>query len=126
MTRYKVPAFGHWNFNLYDDIPISQYFETAREYGLIRARFFEGDGEDLFEMLRRKGKKGRDGARKKRNYKKEKVRKPKPVDEDLYKIPPQLLYQMPKKASKFFSYSQSEYKKLWNFCAGCRCLNCIA
>ncbi|URE26561.1 hypothetical protein MUK42_17282 [Musa troglodytarum] len=54
MTRYKVPAFGHWNFNLYDDIPISQYFESAKEYGLIRARFFEGDGEDLFEMLRRK------------------------------------------------------------------------
>ncbi|RWW62424.1 hypothetical protein BHE74_00030444 [Ensete ventricosum] len=107
MTRYKVPAFGHWNFNLYDDIPISQFFESARDYGLIRARFFEGDGEDLFEMLRRK--KGRDGARKKRNYKKEKVRKPKPVDEDLYMIPPQLLYQMPKKASKFFSYSQSEY-----------------
>lgn len=61
----------------------------------------------MFVVL--KGKKGRDGARKKRNYKKEKVRKPKPVDEDLYKIPPQLLYQLPKKASKFFSYSQSEY-----------------
>ncbi|XP_017697910.2 uncharacterized protein LOC103705732 [Phoenix dactylifera] len=120
--RQQVPAFGSWNFC--DEVPITECFETAMGAGLIRARFFVGDGEDLFKVVQpqqqqqqhhlRKGKKrgrGREGVK---QYDEE-WKKPKPVDEDLYKIPPDLLYKMPRK------------KKLpWNLWAGCLGLNCIA
>ncbi|WOL03694.1 hypothetical protein Cni_G12414 [Canna indica] len=118
VRRHQVPAFGHWNFSFYDDeTPISQYFES---------RFCGGDGGDLFkfEVLspckdepRTKGKKGG----KKMKYVEEKVRKAKAVDEDLYKIPPELLYQMPNKKKM-----KKNKNMLWTFCAGCLCLNCIA
>ncbi|THU68160.1 hypothetical protein C4D60_Mb08t00970 [Musa balbisiana] len=95
MTRYQVPAFGHWNFNFYDEISISQYFESAREAGLVRPRLFGGDGEDLFRVLSpykkdqqtAKGKKGgeRRGGEKLKSCGKQELRKPKAVDEDLYK-----------------------------------------
>ncbi|XP_010926648.1 uncharacterized protein [Elaeis guineensis] len=115
-NRQQVPAFGSWNFC--DEVPITECFETAMGAGLIRAHFFVGDGEDLFKVVppqqQRKRKKGggvRGGVK---QYDKE-WKKPKPVDEDLYKIPPELLYKMPKKK-----------KLLWNLWAGCLGLNCIA
>ena len=49
----------------------------------------------LFGLQRKKGGGVRGGVK---QYDKE-WKKPKPVDEDLYKIPPELLYKMPKKAS---------------------------
>ncbi|CAL9078244.1 hypothetical protein MUK42_06930 [Musa troglodytarum] len=111
MTRYQVPAFGHWNFNFYDEISISQYFESAREAGLVRPRLFGGDGEDLFRVLSPYKKDQRTAKGKKMKS----CGKPKAVDEDLYKIPPQMFDQMPKKK-----------KLLSNLCAWCLCLNCIA
>lgn len=191
MTRYQVPAFGHWNFNFYDEISISQYFESAREAGLVRPRLFGGDGEDLFRVLSPykkdqqtakvgswrwfiagsggfplflvcsfidlKGKKGgeRRGGEKLKSCGKQELRKPKAVDEDLYKVPPEMFDQMPKKASPSFQlqYIDSamdlmicletnffpqisiiifllfillQKKMLSNFCAWCLCLNCIA
>ncbi|RRT56281.1 hypothetical protein B296_00039355 [Ensete ventricosum] len=110
MRWYQVPAFGHWNLNFYDEISISQYFESAREAGLVRPRLFGGDGEDLFRVLSpykkdqqtAKGKKKggeRRGGEKMMPCGKQELRKPKAVDEDLYKIPPEMFDQMPKKAS---------------------------
>lgn len=46
-------------------------------------------------------KKGGGGGEGKKQYEKER-RNPKPADEDLYKIPPELLYQAPKKASVLY------------------------
>ncbi|KAG1330847.1 hypothetical protein COCNU_02G008150 [Cocos nucifera] len=73
--------------------------------GLIRAHFFVGDGEDLFKVVppqqqqhHRKRKKGGGVGEGVKQYDKG-WKKPKPVDEDLYKIPPELLYKMPRKAS---------------------------
>ncbi|RZS01999.1 hypothetical protein BHM03_00031965 [Ensete ventricosum] len=97
MTRYQVPAFGHWNLNFYDEISISQYFESAREAGLVRPRLFGGDGEDLFRVLGKKKGGERRGGEKMKPCGKQELRKPKAVDEDLYKIPPEMFDQMPKK-----------------------------
>lgn len=51
-----------------------------------------------------KGKKGgeRRGGEKMKSCGKQELRKPKAVDEDLYKIPPETFDQMPKKASPSF------------------------
>lgn len=43
--KYQIPAFGYWDFS--DDLPITQYFESARHAGLLR--YSAGDGErDLY------------------------------------------------------------------------------
>lgn len=52
----------------------------------------------LFGLQRKKGGVGREGME---QYEKER-RKPKPVGEDLYRIPLEDLYQAPKKASALF------------------------
>nr|XP_010927649.1 uncharacterized protein LOC105049627 [Elaeis guineensis] len=116
--RRQVPAFGSWNFC--DDIPITEYFESAMEAGLIHSHFFGGDGEELSKVVspqqqkhHRKGKKGQGGRERAKQY--EEWKKTKPVEEDLYKIPPELLRKIPKKK-----------KLLWNLWAGCLGLNCIA
>ncbi|XP_042440068.1 uncharacterized protein LOC122025337 [Zingiber officinale] len=108
VKRCQVPAFGHWNWSFYDeDIPISQYFES---------RLFGGDhGGDLFKVLSPcKDQKKQEGKMMKSVKEKKIGRKDDAVDEDLYKIPPEILYQMPKK------------KKRWNFCSVLLCLSCIA
>ncbi|URE49517.1 hypothetical protein MUK42_04706 [Musa troglodytarum] len=120
MKGYKVSAFGDWNF--YDQKPIAQGLQSIMDADFVQAHFFVGDGEDLFKVLSPYGhqpkktrkRRGIEGEGKKYYYE-EKRRKPKAVDEDLYKIPPELLYQIPKKK-----------KLLWKFWAGCLCLNCIA
>ncbi|XP_073003893.1 uncharacterized protein [Typha latifolia] len=115
--RQQIPPFGSWNFC--DEIPITQYFESA-------AIFFGGEGEDLFKVVKptklhhdyhnKKGKKG--GVRREEGKK-----KPKRVDEDLYKVPPELLYQMPKRTTSVLVPKKK--KLLWNFWTGCLGLNCI-
>ncbi|KAG1330846.1 hypothetical protein COCNU_02G008140 [Cocos nucifera] len=92
--RQQIPAFGSWN--CCDEVPITEYFESVRRTGLIQANFFGGDGEDLFK--RNKGGGGKDEMK---QYERER-RKPKPSGGDLYKIPPEDLYQGPKKASVLF------------------------
>ncbi|EHA8592141.1 putative nuclear receptor subfamily 4 group A member 3-like [Cocos nucifera] len=98
----QVPAFGSWNF--YDEDPIAKYFGPVRGAGLIQAHFCGEDGKVVFKVVsqqyQRKRKKGGGRREGMQQYEKERIRKPKPVDEDLYKIPPELLYQAPKKAKE--------------------------
>ncbi|CAK8544849.1 unnamed protein product [Lathyrus sativus] len=117
----QIPAFGNWeNAN---ELPITQYFENARQAGLIRYSSSSGDTDpDLYgvdfkklgkttrnrETTMRKQSKVYDVTehpRKPMNNKKKTLhvndvvvrkaplptRLPKPVDEDLYKISPELL-----------------------------------
>ncbi|RWW27143.1 hypothetical protein GW17_00008449 [Ensete ventricosum] len=113
MKGYKVSAFGDWNF--YDEKPIAQGLQSIMETDFVQAHFFVGDGEDLFKVLSPYEKKiGIEGEGKKVYYE-EKRRKPKAVDEDLYKIPPELLYQIPKKASDFFFFFFFFFFCWWDF-----------
>ncbi|KAI3781752.1 hypothetical protein L2E82_11776 [Cichorium intybus] len=122
-TRNQIPAFGSWDFN--DDLPFTQCFESARQAGLIRCSYSEDRdlyvAGDLYEnnivtpaiIL----------APRRRRYPKEakmaydcdvkeppspvseatpsRTRnmhvKPKAVDEDLYKISPELLRSKPRR-----------------------------
>ncbi|XP_038889486.1 uncharacterized protein LOC120079394 [Benincasa hispida] len=149
LQHHQIPAFGDWDKA--KDLPITQYFESARQAGLIRYSSSSGESgpcfppSDLYSADRKKppplataGRKGR--VREKRNphvglkehnnnqipIKKQQMqqgrvfdvtetggarklkqndvsvphpparsnvsRPPKPVDEDLYKIPPELLH----------------------------------
>lgn len=136
----QIPAFGNWD--LANELPITQYFETARQAGLIRYSSSSGESDpyvhvraehhDLYAVEYKKPvrKATRNRERKYQNVmvnekettmnmrkqqgkvydvmehprkqmnKNKKVhvsaplqptRLPKPVDEDLYKIPPELL-----------------------------------
>ncbi|GAU13596.1 hypothetical protein TSUD_347000 [Trifolium subterraneum] len=145
----QIPAFGNWDFA--NELPITQYFETARQAGLIRYSSSSGESDpylrgdhDLYSVEYkkpvRKGTRNRERryqnevmmnekettmnmnymrkqgkvydvttennhhhnpTRKTMNKKVQHVngpplplpttRLPKPVDEDLYKIPPELL-----------------------------------
>ncbi|KAF8402187.1 hypothetical protein HHK36_013142 [Tetracentron sinense] len=122
--RNHIPAFGNWDYN--EDLPITQYFESARQAGLLRYSssgeqdlytpgdlYIAGDlyGDDLKKSSRtvviRPKTKGRE---KRYPHVKEQKKQgrvcdftepprkhpqphhhPKAVDEDLYKIPPELL-----------------------------------
>ncbi|CAM0884314.1 unnamed protein product [Alopecurus aequalis] len=127
----QIPAFGDWN-QLWDDMPVTQYFDPAATF------FFTAQGGeddvDLFKCVVRVNK-GEDKAkeadavpvpaRKKvsrkqqqRQGKEQQRRKPKSaaaaVDEDLYKISPNVICKVQKK------------KLLRNLLGGCLGLNCIA
>ncbi|CAL9184792.1 unnamed protein product [Musa hybrid cultivar] len=126
MTKsHQFPAFGCWDHC--DELPITQYFESAVQAGLIGRHYFGEDG-DLFKVStqvrpayhhhhHRKVKKGGHGGGEKHLGKEQQMkqerasdltlqtaprrprRAPKAVDEDLYKIPPELLHQKPKRVS---------------------------
>ncbi|XP_059430459.1 uncharacterized protein LOC132164066 [Corylus avellana] len=127
--RSRVPAFGSWDWN--DDMPFTQCFETARQAGLLRYSYSEERdlyvAGDLYEndvvtpamiVVPRRRNKALDSYHK--EAKKEswvgcvedppspspmQRATPKPVDEDLYKISPELLYAKRKKKRglSFFS-----------------------
>ncbi|KAG2593785.1 uncharacterized protein LOC120676800 isoform X1 [Panicum virgatum] len=125
----QIPAFGDWN--LWDDMPVTQYFQAGPFFFTAPV---DKDDEDLFKVpqfpakpysykkcvVRVKGEKTNAvPARKKggrRQYVNEQQKwKPKgAVDEDLYKISPQLLCKVKKK------------KLLRNLLGGCLGLSCIA
>ncbi|XVF57009.1 hypothetical protein PTKIN_Ptkin06aG0168100 [Pterospermum kingtungense] len=147
-----IPVFGDWDYA--NELPITQYFECARQAGLIRFSSSSGESNpydiptDLYAVDSRKhsgnlapsrkvsrarekqhvkGGRVRDltePARKQQHQhphhvagsttkqvknsvdlpKRLPVRPPKPVDEDLYKIPPELLHSSKrKKMPGFFS-----------------------
>ncbi|KAI5423921.1 uncharacterized protein LOC127128875 [Lathyrus oleraceus] len=94
-----IPAFGNWDFS--NELPISQYFENARQagYGETESdRYVRGE-HDLYAVDCKK--RVQKAARIRENSKETRMRKhgkvyhvtehPKAVDEDLYKISPQLL-----------------------------------
>ncbi|KAG6531184.1 uncharacterized protein LOC122034679 [Zingiber officinale] len=139
--HHYIPAFGNWDYS--SDLPITQYFESAMQAGLVRGHVHgeEPSYDDLFRashsMKRRqqqeapwtrKAKRG-DQKQQQQVQQREQERKqgkvydavaaqarprraPMAVDEDLYKIPPELLHNKPRRA-----------KSLWS---GCLRLNCIA
>ncbi|GMI73476.1 hypothetical protein like AT5G48500 [Hibiscus trionum] len=118
--RRHVPAFGSWDWNSDADLPFTQCFESARQAGLLRYTYSRDRdlyvAGDLYEnhvlapamivVPRTRG-------RVRESHNKEDTKKqrweeapnprprprptPKPVDEDLYKISPDLLYAKPKK-----------------------------
>ncbi|TVU36065.1 hypothetical protein EJB05_17978, partial [Eragrostis curvula] len=121
----QIPAFGDWN--MWEDMPVTQYFQSGAFFFAAQA---DKEEEDLFKVpqftakpynykkcvVRVKGEKASDVPVKKggrRQYVKEQQKwKPKgAVDEDLYKISPQLLCKK---------------KYLRNLLGGCLGLNCIA
>ncbi|XP_022719988.1 uncharacterized protein LOC111277832 isoform X2 [Durio zibethinus] len=161
----QIPAFGDWDYA--NDLPITQYFECARQAGLIRFSSSSGESNpynipgDLYTVDLRKHSRNLAPARKVSRVREKKephvkeqkkagrvcdvtepprkyqhqhphhvpissinnnstssqqlktkvgppkrlpVRHPKPVDEDLYKIPPELLRSSKrKKMPGFFS-----------------------
>ncbi|XP_068666791.1 uncharacterized protein [Aristolochia californica] len=120
--RCHVPAFGNWDYN--DNLPITQYFESARQAGLVRYNDYGVVDQDLYgENLKTSGpttvsQPKMKGSSKRYQYVKEakkvgKVcdvtdlprnpRAPKAVDEDLYKIPTELLRERPRK-NKFMGF----------------------
>ncbi|PIA40085.1 hypothetical protein AQUCO_02500067v1 [Aquilegia coerulea] len=153
--RSHIPAFGNWDYE--DGLPITQYFESARQAGLLRYSYPEEDlysysatpgyfdqndaDNDLYlkptnttiaVVPRRKKKtKGTDEKSYQPHVKEQKRqvrvydveqtarqqqqqsstlatrRVSKAVDEDLYKIPPELLYNTyPKKKKRFGFFSR--------------------
>ncbi|KAF5446482.1 hypothetical protein F2P56_032109 [Juglans regia] len=119
--RSHVPAFGSWDWN--DDLPFTQCFESARQAGLLRYSYSEERdlyvAGDLYEnnvvtpamivVPRRRTKVREPKEDKKKSWVSADVVEPpasptplprptpKPVDEDLYKISPELLYAKPRK-----------------------------
>ncbi|KAK8717855.1 hypothetical protein V6N13_045108 [Hibiscus sabdariffa] len=123
--RNRVPAFGSWDWN--NDLPFTQCFESARQTGLLRYSYSEDRdlyvAGNLYEndvatpamiVVPRKRTKVQG---KKQRWEASHVKQaaaaaaaaeaspipmakptPKPVDEDLYKISPDLLYARTKKA----------------------------
>uniref|UniRef100_A0A2N9H4M7 RIN4 pathogenic type III effector avirulence factor Avr cleavage site domain-containing protein n=1 Tax=Fagus sylvatica TaxID=28930 RepID=A0A2N9H4M7_FAGSY len=119
--RSQVPAFGSWDWN--EDLPFTQCFESARQAGLLRYSYSEERdlyvAGDLYEnnvvtpamiVVPRRRTKVRDPyvkEAKKQSWSGDLMEPPspttpprptpKPVDEDLYKISPELLYAKNKK-----------------------------
>ncbi|KAK1271583.1 hypothetical protein QJS04_geneDACA004401 [Acorus gramineus] len=116
--RFRVPAFGNWD--LTEDQPITQYFDSAAHAGLNRGPFFFADvveGGYTSEDLKKQSIKVKKGEQSFRSEKRKqggvcvveaaepqrRHRAPKPVDEDLYKVPPELLSRKPRKRMDFWS-----------------------
>ncbi|WVZ16325.1 hypothetical protein V8G54_009307 [Vigna mungo] len=122
--RHHVPAFGSWDWN--DNLPFTQCFESARQAGLLRYSYSESEDRDLYVtgdlyendvvtpamiVVPRRREKVRcqhEKEAKKQNWVSNVKElssptnpiprpKPKPVDEDLYKISPELLYAKTRK-----------------------------
>ncbi|KAF5179357.1 ubiquitin hydrolase [Thalictrum thalictroides] len=131
--RSHIPAFGNWDYE--DGLPITQYFESARQAGLIRYSYAEEDlysystapayfdqnhDKDLYlkptnttidVVQRRKKRQVRvydvEQTARQQQQQSATLRVPKAVDEDLYKIPPELLYKTyPKKKKRFGFFSK--------------------
>ncbi|KAJ1685687.1 hypothetical protein LUZ63_017077 [Rhynchospora breviuscula] len=116
--RPQIPSFGDWNY--YNELPITQYFESAMQAGLVRSSHCseeeEGENRGAFYLASPAKPTYRQSHPKERRSVVEKQRKRvavKPVDEDLYKIPPELI----KKPRRNF---------LRSLLTGCLGLNCIA
>ncbi|KAL7586926.1 uncharacterized protein LOC111900115 isoform X1 [Lactuca sativa] len=124
-SRNHIPAFGSWDFN--DDLPFTQCFESARQAGLIRCSYSgDRDlyvAGDLYEnnivtpaiIVAPRRRVTRYPKEAKNAYDSDKKEppspvsvatptgawsgqvKPKAVDEDLYKISPELLRLKPRR-----------------------------
>ncbi|KAJ4766176.1 ubiquitin hydrolase [Rhynchospora pubera] len=117
--RPQIPSFGDWNY--YNELPITQYFESAMQAGLVRSSHCseeeEGENRGTFYLASPVKPTYRQSHPKVRKFSslrgQEKRVAVKPVDEDLYKIPPELI----KKPRRNF---------LRSLLTGCLGLNCMA
>ncbi|CBI28671.3 uncharacterized protein LOC100262060 [Vitis vinifera] len=148
----QIPAFGNWDYA--NDLPITQYFESARQAGLIRFSSASGECDPSFasaphpnrrppplhfqkengrerrcSCAKEQKKQGRvcdvvaapprkQASAKQRSKQQppaptKAARPPKAVDEDLYKIPPDLLHS-------------SKRKKMWGIFPSCLVPTCMA
>ncbi|XP_031480811.1 uncharacterized protein LOC116250946 [Nymphaea colorata] len=123
---HQFPAFGDWDMN--GNMPITQYFESARQAGLQRKLPADEPVWDLYApvptIYRFKG-----SGRVKRvqnvteTWKQGRVchvatspipapvRAPKAVDEDLYKIPSELLRKNRRRRLKLLSFISSMFRR---------------
>ncbi|XP_074574915.1 uncharacterized protein LOC141831458 [Curcuma longa] len=86
----QVPAFGCWNQHYCDDLPVGQYFDSSE---LFRGRFNVSAAGRA-----RHGQLHRDVTMKQKQQSAVwRRRAGKAVDEDLYKVPPEILLQKPKR-----------------------------
>ncbi|CAN6462715.1 unnamed protein product [Victoria cruziana] len=139
-VQYQFPAFGNWDLS--DDMPITQYFESARQAGLhhhSRGKFHPDDY--LWDLDRHAALppplavyriKGNGTVRRFQNGKEPKKlgrvwdeaqaprsppppvptpprRAPKAVDEDLYKIPTELLRKTRRR--KFLNFFSRMFRR---------------
>lgn len=166
--QMQIPSFGNWE--CYDDLPVTQYFDSTRYGGHLRHHFYMEDaGHDLFKIPPSPlpyqyhlvvGKQHssfscpshfcvmiivsylvisvdsqtqtRKLNKEKKHQKQRRVcdenqqklqqeetiyrqRTPKAVDEDLYKIPPELLYQKPKKDVRKKKKNQFFFIKFYDY-----------
>ncbi|KAK7286743.1 hypothetical protein RJT34_21959 [Clitoria ternatea] len=122
--HHHVPAFGSWDWN--DNLPFTECFESARQTGFLRYSYSEPEDRDLYvtgdlyqndvvtpamivvPRTRQKVRGQNEKEAKKKNWESNNVKEPpsptpmprptpKPVDEDLYKISPELLYAKTRK-----------------------------
>ncbi|GMN25909.1 hypothetical protein TIFTF001_001115 [Ficus carica] len=167
----QIPAFGNWDYA--NELPITQYFECARQAGLIRYSSSSGDSSDPYlrgdlyavdhhpqkpyravdnplpaRKLQTRGGREKRCPHVKEQKKQAKVcdvtepprnkplrndaascppppplplpRLPKPVDEDLYKIPPELLHaskRVEEKVGNLFKVpSTCLHFMMWDIC----------
>ncbi|XP_031476729.1 RPM1-interacting protein 4-like isoform X1 [Nymphaea colorata] len=140
-VQYQFPAFGNWDLS--DDMPITQYFESARQAGLHHPRGKFHPDDCLWEFDRHAPLppppplavyriKGHGTVRRFQNGKETKKpgrvwdeaqaprspsppapappkRAPKAVDEDLYKIPPELLRKTRRR--KFLNFFSRMFRR---------------
>ncbi|KAJ0988958.1 hypothetical protein J5N97_007314 [Dioscorea zingiberensis] len=141
MSRWRIPAFGNWEF--YEELPITQYFQSAAHpqhfYPKVdvHAKPSQQHHHNHHTKVKKSGQKGGRGGggggvhhqnqNQNQKQKQSKVcdvipqtppkraKTPKAVDEDLYKIPPELLHQKPKRK-----------RVLGSLFLGCIGINCVS
>ncbi|KAK3120131.1 hypothetical protein QOZ80_9AG0682170 [Eleusine coracana subsp. coracana] len=137
--RQRIPAFGEWNYDYGADWPVTQYFDSAMQAGLVMAvppspkplkkAVKWSDSATLEEdekqhkvvgdhgAVKKQGKQSRvaDAGPHAAGYNSRACRVVKAVDQDLYEIPPDMLCYKPKKAVT--------RRSVWLGCLG---LSCIA
>ncbi|TVU50603.1 hypothetical protein EJB05_01981 [Eragrostis curvula] len=134
--RRHIPAFGEWNQQC-EELPITQYFESAMQAGLVRAGHYYHDAAGEAVLFRssvsppphKPAKKVRStmenqaGSRRQQgalvagggSHKPRRSRVVRAVDEDLYQVPSDLLRKKGK--------GRKHVRSLWMGCVG---LNCVA
>ncbi|OEL38381.1 hypothetical protein BAE44_0000600 [Dichanthelium oligosanthes] len=147
--RLHIPVFGEWNQQQCEELPMTQYFESAMQAGLVRAGHcyhdatggevalyrsssgspppqkpakkvrsaMENHQQQVHAVSRRRqqGPSVADGGS--RAPRRPRVVVVRSVDEDLYKVHPDLL---PKKGK-----GRKHVRSLWMGCVGLK-LNCVA
>ncbi|KAF3334331.1 hypothetical protein FCM35_KLT20935 [Carex littledalei] len=117
--RSRVPAFGDWNNS--NELDITQYFDSIHDHCWIEEeydndRFYASSTVTPNFVSNPRKVKG--NVQVKQQMKKQRRMSGgavKPVDEDLYKIPPELLHEKSKK--------KRMVRSLWS---GCMRVSCVA